>query len=323
VGCVIVFNNKIIGEGYHQKFGEPHAEVNAINDAIKKHGEDSLKQSTLYVSLEPCAHQGKTPPCSDLVINKKIPRVVIGCIDSFRQVNGKGIAKLQSAGVEVKTGILEKECREINQRFFTFHEKKRPFIILKYAQSKDGFLSPLSSREKIHWISNEYSRKLVHKWRSEEPAIMVGTNTALADNPQLTVRDWTGKNPVRIVIDRFLRLPSTLNIFDDATSTIIFNEGKNDKQGGIEWAAIDFQTNPLPEILHHLYLRNLQSVIVEGGVKLLQSLIDADLWDEARIFTGDQWLGEGIKAPSLKGAIIHEQQILNDHLIVLKNTNVL
>jgi diaminohydroxyphosphoribosylaminopyrimidine deaminase/5-amino-6-(5-phosphoribosylamino)uracil reductase len=316
-GCVIVQDGKIIGEGFHRKFGEAHAEVNAINDAIKKHGEEILSRSTLYVSLEPCTHTGKTPPCADLIIKTKIPIVYIGCIDPFPQVNGKGVERLRKAGIEVHDSVLEKECRELNKRFFTFHEKNRPYIILKYAQSKDGFIAPLKSIENKQSISNDYSRKLVHKWRSEAQAIMIGTNTAVADNPFLTVRDWRGKNPLRVVIDRSLKLPTKLNIFNSDAPTLVFNEKKNERQNGIEWVAVDFGKNFLNDVLQQLYKREIQSVIVEGGAKLLQSFINENLWDEARIFIGDKWLGDGIKAPVLNGTVINEEEIVNDRLIVL------
>jgi len=316
-GCVIVHDGKIIGEGFHQKFGQAHAEVNAINDAIKKHDEEILNRSALYVSLEPCAHTDKTPPCADLIIEKKIPVVYVGCIDPFLKVNGKGVERLRKAGVEVHSEILEKECRELNKRFFTFHEKKRPYIILKYAQSKDGFIAVVNSTNEKGNISNDYSRKLVHKWRGEEQAIMIGTNTAVADNPFLTVRDWKGKNPLRVVIDRSLKLPPTMNVFNSDAPTLIFNEKKNDKTNNIEWVAVDFGKNFLKEIVQQLYIREIQSVIVEGGTKLLQSFIDENIWDEARIFTGDKWLGVGVKAPLLKGTVIKEEEILNDRLTVL------
>ena len=221
VGCVIVLDEKIIGEGYHRKCGEAHAEVNAIN-SVSNH--ELLKKSTLYVSLEPCSHYGKTPPCTDLIISKKIPRVVIGCVDSFSEVSGRGIKKLKQAGCDVIVGVLENESRELNKRFFTFNEKKRPYIILKWAQTLDGFIDIIRTDENQiapTWISNEHSRMLVHKWRSHEDAIMVGTNTAEKDNPSLNVRDWDGKNPLRVVLDRQLRLNEKLNLFNNKIQTII------------------------------------------------------------------------------------------------------
>ncbi len=319
VGSVIVYDEKIIGEGFHQEFGKAHAEVNAINDVLSKHPEEILQRSTLYVDLEPCTHFGKTPPCTDLIISKKILRVVIGTIDPFSKVNGSGIAKLKSAGIEVTTGILEKECRELNKRFFTFHEKQRPYILLKYAQSEDGFIAPEKITEENKWISNEKSRQLVHKWRSEEQAIMIGTNTARIDNPSLTVRDWKGRNPVRIIIDRELKLKATLNVFDKSASTLIYTGIKKETNGNLEFIKIDFDKNVLQQILHSLYQKNIQSVLVEGGAKLLQSFIDENLWDEARIFTGAKILEKGIKAPLLNGKVTSQEKINDDILRIICN----
>lgn len=317
VGALIVHDGKIAGEGFHQRFGEAHAEVNAINHAIAKHGENSLQHSTLYVNLEPCSHFGKTPPCVDLIIEKGIPKVVIGTIDPFAKVNGAGIKKLGKAGVEVVHPVLENECRELNKRFFTFHEKKRPYIILKYAQSADGYIAPEKITDENKWISNEYSRQLVHKWRSEEQAIMIGTNTARIDNPFLTVREWSEKNPVRIVIDKKLKLNTKLNMFDNASSTLIYNSVKNETVNNLEFVQVDFNKTILPQILGSIYKKNIQSVIVEGGTKLLQSFINENLWDEARIITGDKIFGGGIKCPVINGKIISEGNIMNDKLLML------
>jgi diaminohydroxyphosphoribosylaminopyrimidine deaminase/5-amino-6-(5-phosphoribosylamino)uracil reductase len=318
VGAVLVHDGKIIGEGFHKHFGEAHAEVIAIHNAIEKHGEEILKQSTLYVSLEPCTHHGKTPPCCDLIIAKKIPEIIIGCKDSFEEVNGKGIERLKQAGCKVTTGVLEKKCRELNKRFFTFHEKKRPYVILKFAQSLDGFIAAENQTKENRWLSNEYSRKLVHKWRSEEAAVLVGANTALKDNPQLNVRDWKGKNPTRILLDKNLSLPSHLHLFDKSISTIIFNEKKSEAvDANLECIQIDFGKNLWNDLLKHLHQKNIQSLIIEGGAKTLQSVIDSNLWDEARIFTGNKWLGGGTKAPVLKGWIVEKRTISNDALLIM------
>lgn len=320
VGAVLVSDGKIIGEGFHKKFGEAHAEVVAINSFLKSSGNTSdLSKATLYVNLEPCNHKGKTPPCSELIIKNKIPKVVIGCTDSNPFVAGKGIETLRSSGCEVVVGVLEKESKELNKRFITYHTHKRPYIILKFAQSKDGFLAPenFSSKEES-WLTNEWSRKLVHKWRSEEQAVMIGTNTANIDNPLLTTRLWSGKNPVRIVIDKTLRLSASLNIFNDEAPTIIFNELNSEKKGNLKYLKIDF-TYPLEEMLHALYIQEIQSVIVEGGAILLNAFIKKNLWDEARIFTADKFFIKGIKAPSIPIAASVSENIERDELLIFRN----
>lgn len=297
VGSVIVHNDKIIGEGWHRKYGGPHAEVNAVR-AVKD--KSLLKDSTLYVNLEPCAHHGKTPPCSDLIIEKKIPRVVIGCVDSFSEVAGKGIEKMQKTGIEVKTGILEKESRFLNRRFFTFHEQKRPYIILKWAQTADGFIDIDDSRKddlKGLWITNDICRRVVHKWRAEEPGIMVGTETALKDNPKLDIRNWHGENPTRFVLDRTLRLPETHNLFDKSQKTVVFTQTEKAASDNIEYVKVDFDENLAVNILDKIYTMNVQSIIIEGGKQLLDTFIDADLWDEARVFTGPKFFYKGTNAP--------------------------
>jgi len=300
VGSVIVHNNKIIGEGFHRKCGEAHAEVNAINSVKDK---ELLKDSTLYVNLEPCSHYGKTPPCSNLIIQHKIPRVVIGCKDTFSLVSGRGIEQLKNAGCAVIVGVMENEARWLNRRFFTFHEKKRPYIVLKWAQTIDGFVDVKRNENepsKPFWITNDLCKRLVHKWRSEEQAIMVGTNTALKDNPQLNVREWFGNMPLRIVTDRNLRLPKNLNIFDNSQKTLIFNSLKNEISDKIEFVKIDFsenKKNSVLQILEKLYERNILSVFVEGGSELLNTFISNHLWDEARVFTGHKYFYEGTKAP--------------------------
>lgn len=297
VGSVIVLDGKIIGEGWHRKYGGPHAEVNAIRAVAD---ENLLTKSTLYVNLEPCAHHGKTPPCSDLIIEKKIPKVVIGCIDSFSKVAGKGIEKMKKAGISVTTGVLEAESRHLNRRFFTFHEQKRPYIILKWAQTTDGFIDIADHRKqetKGLWITNEWCRRLVHKWRSEESAILVGTETALKDNPRLDIRSWHGINPCRIVLDRKRRLPQNLHLFDSSQPTIIYTEEASEPKQNIEYTEIDFGTDCIPQILDDLYKRNTLSVIVEGGKQILDSFIDRGIWDEARIFSGEKFFYEGTPAP--------------------------
>jgi diaminohydroxyphosphoribosylaminopyrimidine deaminase / 5-amino-6-(5-phosphoribosylamino)uracil reductase len=306
VGSVIVHDNIIIGEGFTSAYGGNHAEVNAINTVVDK---NLLKNATIYVTLEPCSHFGKTPPCSDLIIKHQIPNVVIGCIDDNIKVAGKGIEKLKNAGCQVTVGVLEAECREHHKRFFTFHNKKRPYIMLKWAETKDGFIAPETKNEqKPVWISNDYSRQLTHKWRAEEQALLVGTNTVLDDNPSLTVRDWTGQNPTRIVIDNHLKLPKNLAVFNDEAQTIIIS--KND---------IDFSKHVAKQICDILYENNINSVIVEGGKQLLQTFINENLWDEARIFTGNMLFNTGLEAPTINGKLISEENIMDDILKIYKN----
>lgn len=297
VGAVLVYEDKIIGEGYHKKYGGPHAEVNCINN-VNEGDKSLIEKSTLYVSLEPCAHHGKTPPCADLIIKNKIKKVVIGCGDIYEKVAGKGIEKLQNAGVETVTAILEKECMELNKRFFTFHQKKRPFIILKWAQSANGKIG--SPDNKRIFISNEYSNRLVHKWRSEEAGILVGTNTVLKDDPLLTTRLWKGKNPARILIDKELKVPLSKKIFNEDAKTIIFNLHKNTFEKNFQFIKLD-NDNFLNEILQSLFENDIQSVLVEGGSKTLQSFIDTGLWEEARVITNEELIIEdGIAAPEMK-----------------------
>ncbi|RYU92296.1 bifunctional diaminohydroxyphosphoribosylaminopyrimidine deaminase/5-amino-6-(5-phosphoribosylamino)uracil reductase RibD [Mucilaginibacter terrigena] len=320
VGAVIVHEGKIIGEGYHQKYGEAHAEVNAVNMVIANYDNhaDLLLHSTIYVSLEPCAHYGKTPPCADLIIKHRIPKVVVGCRDPFARVDGKGIEKLKAAGVEVTVGMLEKECRWLNRRFFTRVQKQRPYIILKWAQTADGFFAPADGSQ--HWITGPESRKLVHQWRAEEDAILVGKNTILADNPQLNVRYAEGNSPKRVVIDRRLELSKTLNVFDQSVETLIFNEVKTDIDGKNKYIALEDFDRFVPQyILFQLYLQDLQSVIIEGGAHTLNSFIDAGLWDEARIFTGPSVLQNGIKAPVVIGTNAGEYAVGADSLQIVTN----
>lgn len=318
VGSVIVFENQIIGEGWHKKAGEPHAEVNAINSVKDK---SLLSKATIYVSLEPCSHFGKTPPCSDLIIENKIPNVVIGTVDPNEKVAGKGIQKLLLAGHNVTIGVLDEECLELNKRFFTFHQKKRPYIILKWAETTDGFIAPKHKDEqKPVWITNKYSRQLVHKWRTEEQGILVGTQTVLDDNPSLNVRDWQGNHPVKIILDRQNRLPENLAVFNSKEKTIILSEAKrNFKNGNCHSEIIDFNGNLAREICDSLFQENIQSVIIEGGARTLQTFIDANLWDEARIFKGKNTFIEGIEAPTLSGKLVEQKNILDDALLIFRN----
>lgn len=314
VGCVIVSNGKIIGEGYHQKYGEAHAEVNAINSVKDK---ENLKPATLYVNLEPCCYHGKTPPCTDLIIRHKIPKVVIGCTDPAPKVSGKGIKQLKKAGCNVTYGTLEKECKELNKRFFTFNEMKRPYIMLKWAQTMDGFIA-YPSAKKPNRISCELSHTIVHKWRSEEQAIMVGTNTAHLDNPQLNVRKWNGKDPLRIVLDKTLRLSKDLHLFDRSIPTVVFTSCENKSQKNLEYVNIDFEKNIIPQILKDLYRREIQSIIIEGGTELLNSFIKNDIWDEMRVFIGNKIFGNGTKAPELPSSPVPGAREVPTH----RNSNI-
>jgi diaminohydroxyphosphoribosylaminopyrimidine deaminase / 5-amino-6-(5-phosphoribosylamino)uracil reductase len=312
VGAVLVYENEIISEGYHQKYGEAHAEVNCINNIDEKNN-SLIEKSTMYVSLEPCVHHGKTPPCADLIIKNKIKKVIIGCQDIYKEVAGKGIEKLRNAGIEVVTGVLENECKALNKRFFTFHQKQRPYIILKWAQSVNGKIGSHNNERIL--ISNDYSNRLVHKWRSEEAAILIGTNTALKDNPSLTTRLWKGKNAVRIVIDKNLRLPSSLKIFNTETETIIFNFIKNTFEKNLHFIKLNTK-DFIKEMLHSLYENNIQSVLIEGGANTLQSFIDAGLWNEARIITSEKIILEnGISAPEMKNfSFIKQEKYFNDRI---------
>jgi diaminohydroxyphosphoribosylaminopyrimidine deaminase / 5-amino-6-(5-phosphoribosylamino)uracil reductase len=317
VGAVLVYQGRIIGEGYHKKFGEAHAEVNCINSVDEKN-QLLIEESTIYVSLEPCAHHGKTPPCADLIIQKEIKKVVIGCQDIYKEVAGKGIEKLRNAGVELVSGVFENECRDLNRRFFTFHQKKRPYIILKWAQSSNGKISSKNGERRL--ISNGYTNRLVHKWRSEEAGILVGTNTALKDDPSLTTRFWKGKNPVRIVIDQQLKLPSDLKIFNNESITIIFNCLKNSSQKNLQFIEIE-KDNFIERMVHSLYENNIQTVLIEGGSKTLQSFIDASLWDEARIITNEEMIiEEGVDSPEIKNFLFKkEKRYFNDSVKFYNN----
>lgn len=321
VGSVIVFNNKIIGEGWHRKAGEPHAEVHAIN-AVKD--KSLLKKATIYVSLEPCSHFGKTPPCANLIVESGIKKVIIGTIDSHSKVKGKGVKYLLENGCDVIVGVLEEECINLNKRFFTYHQKMRPFIILKWAETSDGFIDKIrtnSDKKAPIWISNSYSQQQVHKLRAEEHAILVGTNTALNDNPSLTVRNWGGLNPIRIVIDRTLKIPKDYNLLCDFEKTIVFCEEKpisNDYEHVI-FEKIDFNQKVINQVCSVLFNYEIQSVIIEGGKQTLQSFIDANLWDEAYVFVSDVIFNSGLRAPKINITPYEIKKISNNSLKKYRN----
>jgi diaminohydroxyphosphoribosylaminopyrimidine deaminase/5-amino-6-(5-phosphoribosylamino)uracil reductase len=310
VGAVLVHGQRIIGEGYHELYGKAHAEPNCIH-SVSEADKGLIPDSTLYVSLEPCAHHGKTPPCADLVIASRIPRVVVGCRDPFPEVNGKGIGKLENAGVDVTLGVLEKECRQLNRRFFTFHTRRRPYVVLKWAQSANGFIARAGERTAI---SNEYTNRLVHRWRSEEASILVGPRTALIDNPALTARLWTGPDPIRLVIDKDLQLPEDLRLFDRTVKTVIFNARKHEEENNLFYYQVAEDSSLVDQILIALHQLKIQSVLVEGGARLLQSFIDAEAWDEARIITNNELvLPAGLPAPRLQQAVLrNHENLLSD-----------
>ena len=329
VGCVIVHKGKIIGEGWHRKAGEAHAEVNAINSVSDK---TLLKESDLYVNLEPCSHHGRTPPCSDLIVEMGVPRVFIGSLDENALVNGAGVARLRQSGCEVSVGLLEKECRELNRRFFTFHRRKRPYIILKWAQSADGFLfpseNPAGERGPV-WISNPYSRQLVHKWRAEEGAILVGTRTVEKDDPSLTVREVKGKPILRLVIDRQVKSEWKSKVFQGDCPTVVFADKKNGQKqvpeqlrSIVRIQPLDFGVSLPGQIADFLFEEGVQSLIVEGGALTLNAFIEARLWDEARVFKGKAKFIKGIPAPELPGAPMTETSIREDRLLHYRNGEV-
>lgn len=319
VGSVIVYGDKIIGEGWHRKAGEAHAEVNAINSVKDK---SLLKQATIYVSLEPCSHFGKTPPCADLIIRSQIPKVVIGCTDPNPNVGGQGIARLKNAGIEVVQNVLMKECLWINRRFFTSITEKRPYIILKWAQTADGFLAPKTKDEQQPvWITNKASRQLVHKWRSEESGILIGVQTALSDDPALTTRSFPGKSPVRIVLDPNSRLTKDLKVLDGSVPTLIVGGGSspaNDEN--TRYLNTNNGITSIEELLKLLHKEKLQSVIIEGGANTLNRFITSGLWDEARVFTGASEFTEGLPAPSIEMEAQESKMIENDRLDMYYNS---
>ena len=312
VGCVIVHHEEIIGEGYHEQYGGPHAEVNAVADVTNK---ELLDEATVYVTLEPCSHYGKTPPCADLLVQHQVKKVVICNDDPNPLVSGKGIKRLRDAGIEVEVGLLSEQGLELNRCFFTSFEKKRPYVILKWAQTADGFVARENYDSK--WISNQYSRQIVHKWRSEETAILVGKNTALYDNPSLTTRDWYGADPVRVVLDKKLELNRSMHLFDGSVKTYCFTTLEEVDSTNMEFIQIAEITPGV--VLQELHNRRIQSIIIEGGSKTLQSFIDANLWDEARVFTSETRFERGIKAPDINGNIISEENVQQDQLRIIRN----
>lgn len=323
VGSVVVDNDIIIGEGYHQKYGEVHAEVNAI-DSVKD--KSLLQHSILYVNLEPCSHYGKTPPCADYIIKNKIPQVVIGTIDPNPDVSGSGIEKLKKAGCIVRTNVLENDCEAVNKHFFVYHKLHRPYIILKWAQTSDGFIDivrNLSTPVGSTRISGEFSRILDHKWRSQEQAIMVGTNTVVKDNPMLTNRYWSRKSPVRVILDRNLSLDHSLHIFDLSSETILINNIEDKIEGNLHYVKIDYSKDVISQILSVLYLKNILSVIIEGGTKLINSFVEKNLWDEARVFVADLKFEKGLEAPLIINQTYVEYILPDGLLRIYKNSGIL
>ena len=312
VGAVLVVDDNIVGEGFTSPYGGNHAEVNAISSV--KNDED-LKKATMYVTLEPCSHYGKTPPCADLIVKSGIKKVVIGCVDVNEIVAGRGIERLQNEGCEVVVGVLEKECKAHHKRFFTFHSKKRPYIVLKWAQTQDGYIAPKNRvKQAPVWITQKVSRQLVHKWRSEEHSILVGTTTILDDNPSLDVRSWSGENPLRIVIDKDLKLPKDLKVYDGSIKTIFINQKITTNKENLFFEKINFSKPIALEICKVLFKHKVQSLIVEGGRKTIQTFIDENLWDEARVFSGLVKFNEGTKAPKLDVPFLNEENLMGDSL---------
>jgi len=317
VGCVIVKNGNIIGEGFHKTYGDWHAEVNAVK-SIKNKSE--IENADVYINLEPCSHFGKTPPCADMLISQKVGRVIVSNTDPNPVVNGQGIEKLKQAGIKVVTNILKEEGKILNKRFFTFFEKKRPYVILKWAQTIDGFIDIKRDKFKINsstninnWITNDQLKILVHKWRSEEQAILIGTNTAINDNPRLNTRFWKGKSPIRMVIDKDLKLPKSLNIFDSSLPTVVFTSSKNFQNvDNIKYHSFDSNKNAEIEILNYCFMNNIQSIIIEGGKELLENFINNNLWDEARILIGNKKFFDGLSAPLIKGETLEIINFGND-----------
>lgn len=318
VGAVLVYNDMIIGEGYHEKFGSAHAEVNCIHSVRDEH-QSLIKESTLYISLEPCNHFGKTPPCTALIIQHEIKKVVVACSDPFEKVNGSGILKLMSEGVDVIVGVLEKQAQELNQRFFVFHQSKRPYIILKWAQSSNGYIA--DDTQSNTKISNQFTDRLVHKWRSEEDAIMVGTNTALMDNPLLTTRLWTGKNPIRVVIDRKLKINSGSKIFDNSATTYLFNSSIQKIEHQTHFIQYKEDLSLIKQVNQTLYDRGVASIIVEGGSSMINSFLNEGSWDEIRIIVNqDLIIDSGLRAPLLHNLVAFKKEnIFNDQIQYIKH----
>lgn len=312
VGCVIVHDGKVIGEGWHQQYGGPHAEVNAVESVKDK---SLLWESTVYVNLEPCSHFGKTPPCADMLVQHHVKKVVVANLDSNPLVAGEGIRRLMDAGVEVVTGVMEKEGRELNRRFFISMEKRRPYVLLKWAQTSDGFMAREDMTSK--WISNEQSRKLVHKWRAEESAVLVGTKTAINDNPQLNVREWSGQDPVRIIIDKQLKVPAAHHVHDRSQHTIIYNTVRSREEDNLVYVKLE-EFNFLRDLLDDLHDKHLQSLMVEGGPTTLTQFLKARLWDEARVFTGQEAFGKGLSAPLFQANLVSKDDVLGDILSIYR-----
>jgi diaminohydroxyphosphoribosylaminopyrimidine deaminase/5-amino-6-(5-phosphoribosylamino)uracil reductase len=317
VGAVLVHDGEIIGEGWHGKYGGPHAEVNCF-DSVSAGNHNRIGNSRMYVSLEPCAHFGKTPPCADRIIHEGVPEVFIGCRDPFIKVDGRGIEKLERAGIIVRSGILERECREMNRRFLIFHEQKRPYIILKWAETADHKIAShqqMSVKDRLY-ITSDSTNRIIHKWRSEEAAILVGSNTARLDDPTLNTRLWPGPSPVRIVIDPDLELPSHLKLLNDGAPTIIFNNVKHEADKNIQYYQVANDVSMIVQIMNGLYSLNIQSVLVEGGLKTLQSFIDGGIWDEARVITNNKlFIGQGISAPQLSLRHLVKENNIEDDII--------
>ncbi|HVX51233.1 MAG TPA: bifunctional diaminohydroxyphosphoribosylaminopyrimidine deaminase/5-amino-6-(5-phosphoribosylamino)uracil reductase RibD [Chitinophagaceae bacterium] len=319
VGAVLVHNGVIIGEGYHKQYGGPHAEVNCIS-SVAEENRGLIPSSTMYVSLEPCAHYGKTPPCADLIIRNNIPRVVVGCRDPFKQVDGKGIERLVAAGIDVTVGVLEKECKHLNRRFFIFHTQHRPYVLLKWAQTANGKIASLTQQRLF--ITNYITNKLVHKWRSGEAAILIGTNTARLDDPALNNRLWPGRSPVRMVVDMRLSLSPHLQLFNGEQPTIVFNLLKHEESKNITFYQLAEDASLVHQIINACYQNNIQGVMVEGGAKLLQQFIDEGMWDEARVITNQQlYIEAGLPAPVLSSATLHgHETIFGDRVNYFYNT---
>ncbi|HPM10298.1 MAG TPA: bifunctional diaminohydroxyphosphoribosylaminopyrimidine deaminase/5-amino-6-(5-phosphoribosylamino)uracil reductase RibD [Paludibacter sp.] len=312
VGAVIVHNHRIIGEGFHHRYGEAHAEPNAI---LSVKDEALLQKSTLYVNLEPCSHVGKTQPCARLIVDKKIPKVVVGTLDPNPKVSGRGIKILQDAGIKVVTNVLEDECRRLNKRFFALHNEHRPFILLKWAETRDGFIDVIrhDAGTPPLQISGQLAKQLTHKMRSENQAIMVSTNTAVLDNPSLITKHWPGKNPIRIILDRTGRIPEHYSVFNDLAETLIFTENPRKNTESTKYIYLHFDECMLNNLLQTLASRNIHSVLVEGGAQLLKNFIDAGLWDEALVEVSGQIIGQGVQAPST-GIVPDSYVIINNHL---------
>lgn len=318
VGALLLIDDQIIGEGYHERFGAPHAEAQAIRSVANP---EQIKKSTLYVNLEPCTHQGKTPPCTGLILEHGIRQVVIGCRDPNPEVGGGGIQLLESKGVAVRSGVLAGESIDLNRRFFLFQKQQRPYVILKWAETSDGFIARSDNTSK--WISNETSRKRVHEWRAQETAVLVGTDTALYDNPRLNVRRTSGRNPIRIVIDRRLRLPAELRLFDRSQETWVFSTLGGQTRPKCRFFTLEDSPDFLQQMLQVMYREGVLSLIVEGGAKLLGSFIEAGLWDEARVFRSAKEFGVGVKTPLIDGDPVTEEQIEDDTLFTYRSAESL